>query len=118
MSEATQTAETIEPQGHDESHVEHPHHPGVGIYVIVAAFLCVLTAMEITVFYVPALKAVIVPVLLVLAAAKFALIALFFMHLKYDSWMLSALFLFGMLVAFVLLFALMMLFAYLAHHRD
>lgn len=118
MSETTQAAGAIETQGNGESHVEHPHHPGVGIYVIVAAFLCVLTGMEITVFYVPALKAVVVPVLLVLAAAKFALIALFFMHLKYDSWLVSTLFLFGILVAFVLLFALMMLFAYLAHHRD
>ncbi|MGC1676983.1 MAG: cytochrome C oxidase subunit IV family protein [Candidatus Binataceae bacterium] len=116
MSEATQATEAIETQGHDESRVEHPHHPGVGIYVIVAAFLCVLTGMEITVFYVPALKAVIVPVLLVLAAAKFALIALFFMHLKYDSWILSGFFLFPLLMAFILLFALMGLFAYLSHH--
>jgi cytochrome c oxidase subunit 4 len=84
----------------------------------VAAFLCVLTAMEITVFYVPALKSVIVPVLLVLAAAKFALIAMFFMHLKYDSWALSAYFLFPLFIAFLLLSALLMLFAYLAHHMG
>jgi cytochrome c oxidase subunit 4 len=116
MSEVTHTAGVLEPHGHVAG--AEAHHPGAGIYVIVAAFLCVLTAMEITVFYVPALKTVVVPVLLVLAAAKFALIALFFMHLKYDSWILSALFMFGMLVAFVLLFALMLLFAYLAHHRD
>ena len=115
MSEAMQTAGVLE--GHD-SGLEHPHHPGPGIYVIVAAFLCVLTAMEITVFYVPALKDVIVPVLLVLAAAKFALIAMFFMHLKYDSWMLSAYFLMPLLFAFFLLFALLMLFAYLSHHMG
>lgn len=117
MSEATQTAGTIEPQGPADA-VEHPHHPGVGIYVIVAVFLCVLTGMEITVFYVPALKAVIVPVLLVLAAVKFALIAMFFMHLKYDSWILSSFFLFPLLMAFVLLFALLGLFAYLSHHLS
>ncbi|HVA82093.1 MAG TPA: cytochrome C oxidase subunit IV family protein [Candidatus Binataceae bacterium] len=114
MSDATQTAVAIEAHEHGAE----VHHPGAGIYVIVAAFLCVLTAMEITVFYVPALKTVIVPVLLVLAAAKFALIAMFFMHLKYDSWALSVFFLFPLLMAFVLLFALLMLFAYLAHHRG
>ncbi|MGO9455010.1 MAG: cytochrome C oxidase subunit IV family protein [Candidatus Binataceae bacterium] len=112
MSEATQTAETIGAQSHDAE----GSHPSVGIYVIVAAFLCVLTAMEITVFYVPALKTVIVPVLLILAAAKFALIAMFFMHLKYDSWMLSGVFIFPLTVAAVLLASLLMLFAYLSHH--
>jgi len=112
MSETTQTAEAAATHGHGAE----PHHPGTGIYIIVAAFLCVLTAMEITVFYVPALKTVIVPVLLVLAAAKFALIAMFFMHLKYDSWILSSLFGFPLLFALFLLASLMMLFAYLAHH--
>jgi cytochrome c oxidase subunit 4 len=117
MSEAMQSAGAI--QAHESgADGAHPHHPGAGIYVIVAAFLCVLTAMEITVFYVPALKTVIVPVLLVLAAAKFALIAMFFMHLKYDSWMLSSFFLFPLLMAFILLSALLMLFAYLSHHMG
>jgi cytochrome c oxidase subunit 4 len=108
MSEATQSAGAV---GH-----EQPHGPSVGIYLIVALFLVVLTAMEITVFYVPALKAVIVPVLLILAAAKFALIAMFFMHLKYDNWMLSGVFIFPLMIATVLLVSLLMLFTYLSHH--
>ena len=109
MSEATQTFDP-------HAQAEAEHHPGVGIYVIVAAFLVVLTGMEITVFYVPALKAVIVPVLIILAAAKFALIAMFFMHLKYDSWMLSGIFIFPLVIATLLLASLLMLFAYLSHH--
>jgi cytochrome c oxidase subunit 4 len=112
MSEATQTA-TI------DTHVPgETHHPGVGIYLIVAIFLCVLTAMEITVFYVPALKTVIVPLLLILAAAKFALIAMFFMHLKYDSWALSGIFAFALIIATLLLVSLLLLFAYLSHHMT
>jgi caa(3)-type oxidase subunit IV len=109
MSEATQT---IDPHAQAGA----AHHPGVGIYLMVAAFLVVLTGMEITVFYVPALKTVIVPVLLILAAAKFALIAMFFMHLKYDSWMLSGIFIFPLVIATLLLASLLMLFAYLSHH--
>jgi cytochrome c oxidase subunit 4 len=109
MSETTQT---IEPHGQAGA----VHHPSVGIYLMVAVFLVVLTAMEITVFYVPALKTVIVPVLLILAAAKFALIAMFFMHLRYDSWTLSGIFIFPLVIATLLLVSLLMLFSYLSHH--
>lgn len=113
MSEVVEQGGAMSAQTHAE-----PRHPGVGIYLLVALFLAVLTAMEITVFYVPALKAVLVPVLLVLAAAKFALIAMFFMHLKYDSWMLSGVFIFPLMIATLLLASLLMLFAYLSHHMG
>jgi len=109
MSEATQTI-------HPHAQAGAAHHPGVGIYLMVAVFLVVLTGMEITVFYVPALKTVIVPVLMILAAAKFALIAMFFMHLKYDSWTLSGIFIFPLVIAALLSASLLMLFAYLSHH--
>ena len=72
--------------------------------------------MEITVFYMHALRPVLVPVLLILAVAKFALVAMFFMHLQYDSWMLSALFVFPLFIATVLLAAMLMLFLYLSRH--
>jgi cytochrome c oxidase subunit 4 len=109
MSEATQTMAP-------HAQAEAAHHPGVGIYLMVAVFLVVLTGMEITVFYVPALKTVIVPVLLILAAAKFALIAMFFMHLRYDSWTLSGIFIFPLMIGALLAASLLMLFAYLSHH--
>ena len=109
MSETTQTFDP-------HAQAEAEHHPGVGIYLMVAVFLVVLTGMEITVFYVPALKTVIVPVLLALAAAKFALIAMFFMHLKYDSWTLSWIFIFPLTIAALLAASLLMLFSYLSHH--
>ena len=91
-------------------------HPGVTTYVIVAAFLTVLTAMEVIVSSVHALGPVMVPVLLILAAAKFALIAMFFMHLKYETWFLSGVFGFALTIATVLLVSLMLLFLYLSHH--
>ena len=68
-------------------------HPGTMTYLIVAAFLTLLTAMEVTVFYVRALKPVLVPVLLLLSAAKFALVVMFYMHLKFDRWPYGAVFL-------------------------
>ena len=84
--------------------------------MIVAAFLVVLTVMEISVFYIDALKPVLVPVLLALAAAKFLLIAMFFMHLRHDSWELTSAFVFPIAMAAVLLVALILLFGYLSHH--
>jgi cytochrome c oxidase subunit 4 len=92
------------------------HHPGAATYLIIAAFLLVLTVMEVTVFYVPAMRPVLVPVLVVLAAAKFALVAMFYMHLKYDGWLLTGVFVFPLLIAMVLMASLLGLFAYLAHH--
>src|SRR5712672_1997734 len=97
MSEAA--VETHESQAH-ESEVRHP---GAATYLIIAAFLIVLTVMEITAFYVHPLRPVLVPVLLVLAAAKFALVPMFYMHLKYDGWLLTGIFTFGLLAATVLL---------------
>lgn len=99
-----------------ETHEGEVRHPGAATYLIIAAFLLVLTVMEITVFYVHPLRPVLVPVLLVLAAAKFALVAMFYMHLKYDGWLLTGVFVFPLLAASVLLAALLMLFAYLSHH--
>src|SRR5258708_29962323 len=93
-----------------EAHESEVGHPGTATYLIIAAFLLVLTAMEVTVFYVHALRPVLVPVLVVLAGAKFALVAMFYMHLKYDGWLLSGVFIFSLLVATVLLLSLMGLF--------
>src|SRR5262249_54862153 len=66
--------------------VEHQHPEGSSlVYVVVAALLTVLTAMELGIFYVPALRVVLVPLLIVLSGAKFALVVMFYMHLRYES---------------------------------
>jgi cytochrome c oxidase subunit IV len=95
--------------------IEHPHVSNT-VYLIVGGFLIVLTAMEVTVSYVHALRPVLVPLLVVLAAAKFALIALFFMHLRYEKWALNTMFGFPLIVATVVFFSFMGLFLYLLRH--
>jgi cytochrome c oxidase subunit 4 len=52
----------------------------------------VITALEFAVIYIRALTPIVVPLLLVMSAAKFALVVLFFMHLRYDSRSLAFLF--------------------------
>ena len=64
--------------------VEHAH-PTAGTYLRVAAILTVLTVVEVGVFYVPAFHPVLAPVLLVLSAVKFAIVVMFYMHLKMDN---------------------------------
>jgi len=84
-------------------------HPGSSVYLIVAAFLMVLTAMELTVFYVRAIRPIMVPVLMVLSGAKFALVVLFFMHLRYDPKPFTFILGFAMTIAGAILLALFFL---------
>src|SRR2546423_13383168 len=76
----------------DTEHTTEHAHPTAGVYLRVAAVLVILTVLEVGVFYVPAFHPVLVPVLLVLSAAKFALVVMFYMHLKADSRMFTFLF--------------------------
>ncbi len=79
----------------DDTYIEKEQaHVSNTVYLIVGGFLVVLTAMEITVSYVHALRPVMVPILVVLAIAKFALIAMFFMHLRYEKWAVNTAFVF------------------------
>jgi cytochrome c oxidase subunit 4 len=85
-------------------------YPGTVTYLIVAAFLTLLTAMEVTVFYVRALKPALVPVLLLLSGAKFTLVVLFYMHLRFDRWPYSAVFLVQLFFAGAVIISLGLLF--------
>lgn len=85
-------------------------HASRSTYWLVALILGIITLLEVAVFYVPAIRPVIVPLLLVLSAAKFVLVVAFFMHLKYDTPVLTRIFLVGFVVATVIILALMLLF--------
>ena len=62
----------------------HDHHPTPQQYVQVAAVLAVLTAMEVTASFVD-IGAAFLPTLLILMTIKFALVAGWFMHLRFDT---------------------------------
>lgn len=90
--------------GHAEPHASNRTYVGVG------AILAVLTALEVMVFYVPALEPVLVPLLLVLMIAKFALVVLFFMHLKFDSAVFSGLFTGPIMISTAVVLAMLAIF--------
>lgn len=91
---------------------EHSGEPHVSnrFYVVIAIILAVLTAMEVMVFYVEALSPVLLPILMVLMAVKFSLVAMFFMHLRFDSRILTGIFGWCLFLAASIILALMAVF--------
>lgn len=88
--------------------MERAAHPTVPQYWITALVLAVITAVEVAVTYMSALDDVVVPILIVLGGAKFAIVARWFMHLKFDKPLYSRFFIIG-IVGAVALFAIVLL---------
>ena len=84
-------------------------HASARTYIRVAIILTLITALEVGVIYIRALTPIVVPLLLVMATAKFALVVMFFMHLRYDVRALTTLFVGPLLIATLLAVALMTL---------
>jgi len=106
---------------HAATHAGEHAHPSAGTYIKIAIILFVLTALEVGAYEVansgePAglaafVAPTIVPILVVLSAAKFALVAMFYMHLKQDGPLLSGIFVFPIILAIGIALALISLFA-------
>jgi cytochrome c oxidase subunit 4 len=94
---------------HQQHASGHQDHASVATYVKIAVILSVVTALEVGVTFVRALTPVIVPLLIGMAIAKFALVAMFFMHLRFDSRVLTGVFVGPLLIAVGLVVALMTL---------
>lgn len=89
---------------------EQHAHPSTGTYLAVAGVLTVITMAEVGVFYVPGFRSVLAPVLLILSATKFSLVVMFYMHLKSDHRLFTAVFTLPLLIAIAVIVALMFLF--------
>ena len=103
------------------THTEHSH-PTAGLYFKVGLVLFVLTALEVGLYEITygehassiasTIKPLFVPLLLLLSAGKFALVAMFYMHLKQDHKLFSGVFVFPLIIATFVILALMTLHAY------
>jgi cytochrome c oxidase subunit 4 len=98
----------------------HQEHASVPTYLRVAVVLAILTAIEIGALYVPGLPShILVTLILIFGTLKFALVVAFFMHLRYDSKLLTALFVGPLMIATAIILAIMALFgAYLLLPRG
>jgi cytochrome c oxidase subunit IV len=103
----------VAPAAHDA----HAHaHPTWKQYKWVALILLVITVVEVWVYYIPSFVAskLFVPALLIMSAVKFAIVVLYYMHLKYDARLFRALFTGPLIIAVVTIISLMFLFGHLA----
>jgi cytochrome c oxidase subunit 4 len=100
-------------QHHQREHaeVDHAHaHPSDLRYIKVAIVLAVITAAEVAVYYFDISDAALTVLLMPMMIAKFAIVAGYFMHLKFDSPLFTRMFVAGL--AFAVVVYLVMLTAF------
>ena len=110
----THAASTEVAVDHHGAGVMH-EHPTWSTYWKVAVILTAITAIEVWVYYIPGFvhSRAFVPLLLFMSAVKFAIVVLFYMHLKYDHRLFRVLFTGPLFIAGLTLLALMFLFGHL-----
>ena len=101
---------------HHHRHPDEKPHPTVATYGKVALILTIITIVEVWVYYIPSFVAsrLFVPSLLIMSAVKFAIVVMFYMHLKYDHRLFRTLFTGPLIIAVTSLIALMFLFGQIA----
>jgi cytochrome c oxidase subunit 4 len=101
-----------------DAHAVHSgaHHPGPAKYALIAAVLSGITLLELAAFYIPWMREVglYMPALIVMSTIKFSLVAMFYMHLKFDHGVFTRLLVGGVILAGCIMIALLSLF-FLAH---
>ena len=106
---AVATADAEHAQVTPEEHGEHAH-PDSSQYVKIALILGAITAAEVAIYYFDLNKLTLVTALIVMSAAKFALVAAFFMHLKFDSRVFTTFFAGGLVMAVAAFIAVLAMF--------
>jgi cytochrome c oxidase subunit 4 len=91
-------------------------HPTWKQYKWVALILTLITVAEVWAYYIPWFVAsrAFVPLLLIMSAVKFAIVVMFYMHLKYDHKLFRALFTGPLIIAISTIIALLFLFSKLS----
>jgi cytochrome c oxidase subunit IV len=85
-------------------------HPSPREYIRIAVILAVITAAEVVVYYIEGVQEFLVPILFLFSALKFALVVLWFMHLKFDSKTYARFFLMGLAGAITLFLVVLLTF--------
>ena len=107
---------------HATAPAQAPDHPTPGTYAKIGLLLFVLTALEVGLYEMAfgehagtlghQIRPFFIPLLLLLSAVKFALVAMYYMHLKNDSKLFSGVFVFPLIIAITVVVALVLLQAY------
>lgn len=94
-----------------QTHVEGQNHPTWSTYWKIALILTVLTAVEVG-LYETSFRAsrLFIPILLILSLAKFVIVVMYYMHLKFDHKVFRTLFVGASVLASIILVGLLLLF--------
>ena|SRR5688572_23258636 len=92
--------------GHGEPAHEGAHATNQ-MYVRIAIILAIITLVEVVIYYIPTLRSVLVPALLVLSIAKFLMVVGYFMHLKFDNRLYRFMFASGLVITLGVYLALL-----------
>ena len=102
---------------HDAEHERHAH-PSDAQYILIALILAVITAAEVATYYIDffqknfiATVAALIPMMVV----KFAMVAAFFMHLKFDNKLFRRIFITGLVLAVTVYLIVLFTFHVFAH---
>jgi cytochrome c oxidase subunit 4 len=96
-----------------EAVIEHHDHPGPRQYVLIAVVLCILTGIEVGLYYLEGDVAdnLLITGLGILAAAKFFLVCAWYMHMKMDAPFFRRTFVVGIALATAVYGAVLLTFA-------
>jgi cytochrome c oxidase subunit IV len=87
------------------------HHASDKLYVQIFVILFVVTAAEVSTYYVDFGK-LLLPALMVMMVFKFAMVAMFFMHLRFDHKLFSWVFVSGLALAVAVYIVMLTTFEY------
>ena len=82
-------------------------HTSAGTYIRVALILAIITIVEVIIYYIPAVRGVLVPALIILSVAKFLMVVGIFMHLRFDHRLYRFMFAAGLVVTLSVYIALL-----------
>jgi cytochrome c oxidase subunit 4 len=75
------------------------HYPDEWQYIKVALILFAITMFEVAIYYISGAEKAVITLMLFSMIAKFALVGLYFMHLRFDSKLFRRLFVTGIVLA-------------------
>ena len=80
-------------------HPSERPHPSPAFYLVVGAILIGVTGIEVAAFYLDVRGSVLVPIFIILSLLKFAMVVLFYMHVRYDHRLFGSFFVVGLMLA-------------------
>ena len=96
--------------GGDDAHNEH--HPTPADYVRIAIILAIITLIEVVIYYIPGMRGILVPILIVLSIIKFLAVVGYFMHLKDDKRLFRLTFAAGLVLSLAVFLAMLAMFLF------